>query len=126
MLSTITTVSYDCGSDMAPISVAEDERSAVFSHKPNCSKLNCPLASCTCDDELLLLDDSEQSPLIPLLNYSEGEGTDVRCLTDSHCLCHEAEPRYSNARARRKLAVASIVCLFFVIAQGIGKSDIQC
>lgn len=90
----------------------------VLSHKPDCLRWNS-LARCTCDDELLSLDDSEHSPLIALQNYSEG--ADVGCLTDTHC--HEAKPSYSNAKARRKLAVASVVCLFFVIAEIIGKSN---
>ncbi|KAL9968172.1 hypothetical protein ACROYT_G026512 [Oculina patagonica] len=93
----------------------------VLSHKPDCLRWNS-LARCTCDDELLSLDDSEDSPLIALQNYSEG-ADDVECDTDIHCQCHEAEPSHSNSKARRKLAVASIVCLFFVIAELIGKSN---
>ncbi|XP_078378655.1 proton-coupled zinc antiporter SLC30A2-like isoform X3 [Oculina patagonica] len=89
----------------------------VLSHKPDCLRWNS-LARCTCDDELLSLDDSEDSPLIALQNYSEG--ADVECDTDIHCQCHEAEPSHSNSKARRKLAVASIVCLFFVIGELIG------
>lgn len=96
------------------INVDVDERLPVFNHKPNCLKSNS-LARCTCDD--IPYDDSEHSPLIAYQNYSEG--ADVRYLTDIHC--HEAKPIYSNAKARRKLMIASVVCLFFVIAEVIGE-----
>lgn len=101
---------------MTSINVAEDDR-LVCHHKPDCFKRSNSLATCTCDDGLLLYDSSEHSPLIAYQNYSEG--ADAKYLTDIHC--HETKPMYSNARAKRKLVVASVVCLLFVIAEVIGK-----
>ncbi|XP_020611500.1 zinc transporter 2-like [Orbicella faveolata] len=100
---------------MTSINVAEDDR-LVCHHKPDCFKRSNSLATCTCDDGLLLYDSSEHSPLIAYQNYSEG--ADAKYLTDIHC--HETKPMYSNARAKRKLVVASVVCLLFVIAEVIG------
>lgn len=94
----------------------EDERSTILNHKQGCKKSNC-LVTCTCGGEASLYDESENAPLISYQNYSEG--ADVSYLTDIHC--HEAKPIYSNARARRKLLVASVVCLLFVVAEVIGK-----
>lgn len=99
---------------MTSINVDVDDLSPVFNHKPHCSKSNS-LAVCTCDD--IPYDSSEHAPLISYQNYSEG--ADARYLTDIHC--HEAKPIYSNAKARRKLMIASVVCLFFVIAEVIGE-----
>ncbi|KAJ7390026.1 hypothetical protein OS493_027550 [Desmophyllum pertusum] len=93
----------------------EDERSTILNHKQGCKKSNC-LVTCTCGGEASLYDESENAPLISYQNYSEG--ADVSYLTDIHC--HEAKPIYSNARARRKLLVASVVCLLFVVAEVIG------
>ena len=70
------------------------------------------LVRCTCDDAPT--DDSENCPLV---TYQSQSGDNY--LTDIHC--HEAKPIYSNARARRKLLIASIVCLLFVIAEVVGK-----
>lgn len=103
---------------MTSINVADDERLPVFNHKPHCLNGNSnSLALCTCD-EVPYDDSSEHSPLISFQNCSEGE-SDVGYLTDIHC--HEAKPIYSNARARRKLLIASVLCLFFVIAEVVGK-----
>lgn len=101
---------------MTSINVAEGDR-VVYHHKPDCFKKSNSLAKCTCDDAPLFYDGSEQSPLISFQNHCEGE--EVKYLTDIHC--HEAKPIYSNARAKRKLVVASVVCLLFVIAEVIGK-----
>ena len=102
--------------DMTSINVAEDDR-LVCHHKPDCFIRSNSLAKCTCDDAPLFFDSAEHSPLISCQNYSEG--TDAKYLTDIHC--HEAKPIHSNARAKRKLVVASVVCLLFVIAEVIGK-----
>lgn len=104
--------------EMTSINVVdEDERSLLFNHKPGCLRSNT-LAVCTCDDvPYAAYDSSEHRPLISYQNQSEG--ADARYLTDIHC--HEAKPIYSNARARRKLLIASVVCLFFVIAEVVGK-----
>ena len=101
---------------MTSINVAEDDR-LVCHHQPDCCEKSDSLARCTCDDAPLFYDSSEQSPLICYQNHSEG--VDVKYLTDIHC--HEAKPIYQNARAKRKLVVASVVCLLFVIAEVIGK-----
>lgn len=101
---------------MTSINVAEDDR-LVYHHKPDCFTRSNSLAKCTCDDAPLFFDSAEHSPLISYQNYSEG--TDVKYLTDIHC--HETKPIYSNARAKRKLVVASVVCLLFVIAEVVGK-----
>lgn len=96
------------------INVHEDDRSAVFNHAPDCLRSK-GLPRCTCDD-LPIFDCAEESPLITYQNYSEGP--DVSYLTDIHC--HESKPIHSNARARKKLVVASVVCLLFVIAEVVG------
>ena len=101
---------------MTSINVAEDDR-LVWHHKPDCFQRSNTLAQCTCDDAPLFYDSSEQAPLISFQNHSEG--VDVKYLTDIHC--HEAKPIFSNARAKRKLVIASAVCLLFVIAEVIGK-----
>lgn len=100
---------------MTSINVAEDDR-LVYHHKPDCFKRSNSLAKCTCDDAPLFYDSAEHSPLISYQNFSEG--ADVKYLTDIHC--HETKPIYSNARAKRKLVVASVVCLLFVIAEVVG------
>ncbi|XP_015761455.1 PREDICTED: zinc transporter 2-like [Acropora digitifera] len=57
----------------------------------------------------------EDDPLMTFQNQStRGDGY----RTDIHC--HESKPIYSNARARRKLMIASIVCLLFVVAEFVG------
>lgn len=99
---------------MTSINVHEDDRVPVFNHTPNCLQSE-GLARCTCDDSPVY-DSAENSPLVSYHNYSEG--VDVSYLTDIHC--HESKPIYSNARARKKLVVASAVCLLFVIAEVIG------
>ena len=103
---------------MTSINVAEDDQ-LVYHHKPDCfQRTNSnSLAKCTCDDAPLFYDSAEHSPLISYQNHSEG--VDVKYLTDIHC--HEAKPIFSNARAKRKLMIASVVCLLFVIAEAIGK-----
>lgn len=101
--------------EMYSINVHEDERTPVFTHTPDCLRSN-GLPTCTCD-ELPILVTAEHSPLIAYQNYSEG--ADVSYLTDIHC--HESKPIYSNARARKKLVVASVVCLLFVIAEVVGE-----
>ena len=101
---------------MTSINVAEDDR-LVYHHNPDCSTRSNSFAKCTCDDAPLFYDSAEHSPLITYQNYSEG--VDVKYLTDIHC--HETKPIYSNARAKRKLVVASVVCLLFVIAEAVGK-----
>lgn len=100
---------------MTSINVHEDDRVPVFNHTPNCLQSE-GLARCTCDDSPVY-DSAENSPLVSYHNYSEG--VDVSYLTDIHC--HESKPIYSNARARKKLVVASAVCLLFVIAEVIGE-----
>lgn len=69
----------------------------------------CPPGNCSCGVSL-----NETSPILSYQNYGKSDGYS----TDVHC--HEAKPIYSNARAKRKLTVASIVCLLFVIAEAIG------
>lgn len=101
--------------EMLSINVHEDERTPVFTHAPDCLRSN-GLPTCTCD-ELPILVTAEHSPLIAYQNYSEG--ADVSYLTDIHC--HESKPIYSNARARKKLVIASVVCLLFVIAEVVGE-----
>ncbi|XP_074622933.1 proton-coupled zinc antiporter SLC30A2-like isoform X1 [Acropora palmata] len=74
--------------------------------------------SCDTDELHISLQSStelEDDPLITFQNQSTG-GDGYR--TDIHC--HESKPIYSNARARRKLMIASIVCLLFVVAEFVG------
>ena len=60
--------------------------------------------------------DCEIAPLVPYRNRGESENG---YFTDTHC--HESKPIYSNRRARRKLTIASVVCLVFVVAEVIGE-----
>ena len=73
----------------------------------------------SCDSDELHIQSSmelEDDPLITFQNQSTGSDG---YRTDIHC--HESKPIYSNARARRKLVIASIVCFLFVIAEVVGK-----
>lgn len=82
----------------------------------NCINGVCGGSVCLCgncfDDEL---DSAENAPLISYQSATQNE----TYFTDVHC--HEFKPIFSNKNARRKLTIASIVCLFFVIAEVIGK-----
>ena len=98
---------------MLNINNAEEDRAPILNHKAPCLH-SSNLVRCTCDD--VPDDESENSPLISLQNHSIGNDT---YLTDIHC--HEAKPIYSNAKARRKLLIASILCLLFVVAEVVGK-----
>ena len=98
---------------MTSINVAEEDEEPILNQGTPCLH-SSNLVRCTCDDAPL--DDAENSPLISYQNHSAGSD---RYLADIHC--HEAKPIYSNARARRKLLIASIVCLLFVAAEVVGK-----
>ena len=100
---------------MTSVNTAEVDRIPILNHTTPCLH-SSNLVRCTCDNAPY--DESENSPLISYQNHSTGSD---RYLTDIHC--HEAKPIYSNARARRKLVIASIVCLLFVIAEVVGKID---
>lgn len=88
------------------------------SHRTPCLR-SSGIINYSCDTDELHIQSStelEDDPLITFQNQSTGgDGY----LTDIHC--HESKPIYSNARARRKLMIASIVCLLFVIAEFVGK-----
>lgn len=96
---------------MTSINTDEEDTFPVLNRRSPCVH-SSSLARCACDDDF----DDEDSPLISCQNHSDGSDN---YLTDIHC--HEAKPIYSNARARRKLVVASFVCLLFVIAEAVGK-----
>ena len=98
---------------MTSVNTGEEDRLPILNHRTPCLH-SSNLVLCTCDD--LPPDDSEHSPLISYQNHTVGSD---RYLTEIHC--HEAKPIYSNARARRKLLIASIVCLLFVVAEVVGK-----
>ena len=100
---------------MASMNTVEEDEVPILDHRTPCLH-SSNLVRCTCDDAPR--DDSENSPLISSQNHNHSAGSD-RYLTDIHC--HEAKPIYSNARARRKLLIASIVCLLFVVAEVVGK-----
>lgn len=73
-------------------------------------------------DELEDYDFAEEDPLISYQNYNNHLSRTMSTDTyteDNHC--HEAKPIHSSKRARRKLTIASVVCLIFVIAEVIGK-----
>ena len=96
---------------MTSINTDEEDTFPVLNRRSPCVN-SSSLARC---DETPYFDD-EDSPLISCQNHSDGSDN---YLTDIHC--HEAKPIYSNAKARRKLVVASFVCLLFVIAEAVGK-----
>lgn len=100
---------------MSSVNTVEEDEVPILNHRTPCLQ-SSNLALCTCDDAPP--DGSENSPLISSQNHNHNAGSD-RYLTDIHC--HEAKPIYSNARARRKLLIASIVCLLFVAAEVVGK-----
>ena len=98
---------------MTSINTDEEDTFPVLNRRSPCVH-SSSLAQCACDETPY--SDDEDSPLISCQNHSDGSDN---YLTDIHC--HEAKPIYSNARARRKLVVASFVCLLFVIAEAVGK-----
>ena len=98
---------------MTSINSVEENSLAILGHRGPCVH-SSSLVLCTCDDEPY--DELENSPLISYQNHCAGSD---KYLADIHC--HEAKPIYSNAKARRKLLVACVVCLLFVIAEAIGE-----
>ena len=96
---------------MTSINTDEEDTFPVLNRRSPCVH-SSSLVRCACDEDF----DDEDSPLISYQNHSDGSDN---YLTDIHC--HEAKPIYSNAKARRKLVVASFVCLLFVIAEVVGK-----
>ena len=103
---------------MTSINTVEEDKAPFITHRTQCSNSNDVIDSiCDTDD---LHDNSSELENAPLITYqSHSNGVDSY-LTDIHC--HESKPIYSNARARRKLLIASIVCLLFVVAEVVGKS----
>lgn len=99
---------------MTSINTDEEDTFPVLNRRSACVD-SSSLARCACDETPYF--DDEDSPLISCQSHSDGSDN---YLTDIHC--HEAKPIYSNAKARRKLVVASFVCLLFVIAEALGKS----
>lgn len=95
---------------MTSINTDEEDTFPVLNRRSPCVH-SSSLVRCACDEDF----DDEDSPLISYQNNSDGSDN---YLTDIHC--HEAKPIYSNAKARRKLVVASFVCLLFVIAEVVG------
>ncbi|CAH3182125.1 unnamed protein product [Porites evermanni] len=95
---------------MTSINTDEEDTFPVLNRRSPCVH-SSSLVRCDCDEDF----DDEDSPLISYQNHSDGSDN---YLTDIHC--HEAKPIYSNAKARRKLVVASFVCLLFVIAEVVG------
>jgi hypothetical protein len=98
---------------------AEREVQHPFIPATNCTRGICMGTVCQCDNFDLNDEDIEESPLISY--HSETPNSSY--FTDVHC--HEFRPIFSNKNARRKLTVASIVCLFFVIAEAIGKYSLK-
>lgn len=96
---------------MTSINTDEEDTFPVLNRRSPCVHSGS-LVRCACDEDF----DDEDSPLISYQNHSDGSDN---YLTDIHC--HEAKPIYSNAKARRKLVIASFVCLLFVIAEVVGK-----
>ena len=99
---------------MTSINTDEEDTFPVLNRRSPCVH-SSSLVRCACD-ETPCFDDEEDSPLISYQNHSDGSDN---YLTDIHC--HEAKPIYSNAKARRKLVIASFVCLLFVVAEVVGK-----
>lgn len=101
---------------MTSINTVEEDKAPFITHRTQCSNSNDVIDSiCDTDD---LHDNSSELENAPLITYqSHSNGVDSY-LTDIHC--HESKPIYSNARARRKLLIASIVCLLFVVAEVVG------
>ena len=84
------------------------------------------------DDHDLDDEDEDFIEIEPLISYqsynsrshlSRSASTDSSYMTNNHC--HEAKPIHSNKRARRKLTIASVVCLLFVVAEVIGKCKMK-
>lgn len=82
----------------------------------DCSRGVCNGSECLCGNGFE--DDEDFTEEAPLISYQSGPNNDTY-YTDVHC--HEFRPVFTNKRARRKLTIASVVCLFFVIAEVIGK-----
>ncbi|XP_068715817.1 proton-coupled zinc antiporter SLC30A2-like isoform X1 [Montipora foliosa] len=101
---------------MTSINTVEEDKAPFINHRTQGSNSNGVIDSiCDTDD---LHDNSSELENAPLITYqSHSNGVDSY-LTDIHC--HESKPIYSNARARRKLLIASIVCLLFVVAEVVG------
>lgn len=98
--------------EMSSVNTVDEDCVPILNHRTPCQHRS-KFVRCTCEDPPFD-DDVENSPLITYQSHS-GESY----LTDIHC--HEAKPIHSNAKARRKLLIASIVCLLFVIAEVVGK-----
>lgn len=92
----------------------------VLSGRPKTPCLNPNgIINYSCESDELHIQSSTELEDDPLITFqNQNPGTDGY-LTDIHC--HESKPIYSNARARKKLVIASIVCFIFVIAEVVGK-----
>ncbi|KAK3731840.1 hypothetical protein QZH41_020201 [Actinostola sp. cb2023] len=93
----------------------EHERSGPVFPANDCARGVCNGSVCLCGNGF---DENEEDcEEAPLISYQAGSQNDTY-FTDVHC--HEFRPVFTNRNARRKLTIASIVCLIFVIAEVIG------
>ena len=90
----------------------EVQHATILNSGDYCQQSRCAVR-CICSDSSLC--DGENSPLISYQSHGDSDNY----LTDIHC--HEARPIYSNRRAKRKLTIASVVCLLFVVAEVVGE-----
>jgi hypothetical protein len=92
--------------------ILDVEREPLHPFIPTINNCTRGIFSETADNFNINDEDIDQVPLFSYL---------VEWPNNSSVHCHEFKPIFSNKNARRKLTVASVVCLFFVIAEVIGK-----
>ncbi|XP_032241154.2 zinc transporter 2 [Nematostella vectensis] len=86
----------------------------TFTPSNGCIQGSCDGPVCTCGNDY---DEYENAENAPLISY-QSAGDNESYFTDIHC--HEFKPIHSNRRTRKKLTTASVVCLFFVVAEVVG------
>lgn len=105
-------------SDLVPLLDDPDDDERPIHSFPSINTSNCPRNECrgpVCECENFNIDVIEQAPLISF----QSDTPNTTYFTDVHC--HGFRPIFSNKNARRKLTIASIVCLIFVVAEVVGK-----